>query len=158
MPNTPVQVGEGIIAFTNETDFNEEERDFAVRLFAPVAQVEWINEAQLAALAALAGSGPAYAALFAEALADGAVKEGLPRELSLRLAAKTLWGTGKLLFQGGRHPAVLKDAVCSPGGTSIEGIAALEGRAFRSALIEAVSAAASKFERLFPLNTNPDSK
>lgn len=148
LPNTPVQAGAGVIAFTNETDFTEEERRFAEALFAPVAHIEWISEKLLGALSALSGSGPAYAALFAEALADGGVLEGLPRAQALRLAALTLAGAGRLLAETGMHPAALKDAVCSPGGTTIEGVAALEAGAFRAQIIGAVRSGADKFKRL----------
>ncbi|MDR1095958.1 MAG: pyrroline-5-carboxylate reductase, partial [Spirochaetaceae bacterium] len=102
----------------------------------------------LGAITALAGSGPAFAFLFLEALADGGVFAGLPRDKALRYAALTLEGAAAMAAQTGKHPAVLKDEVASPGGTTIHGIAALEARAFRGAVMSAVRAAHEACSRL----------
>jgi pyrroline-5-carboxylate reductase len=148
LPNTPVKVGQGVIAFTNETNFNETEKEFAVRIFSTVALVLWVSEKTLAPYAALLGSGPAFVSLFAESLADGAVLCGVPREAAYRIAAKTMLGTAALLLETGEHPGIIKDNVCSPAGTTIEGIAVLEKNAFRSSLIEAVRVTSDKFHHL----------
>jgi pyrroline-5-carboxylate reductase len=148
LPNTPLRIGAGVTGFTLETDFTDEEKTFAESLFSAVGSVEWISEKLLGALSAVSGSGPAYTAIFAEALADGAVRQGLPRDVSRRLAAATIAGSGRLLAETGSLPAAIKDAVASPGGTTIEGVAALENGGFRAAVIEAVRAGAEKFSRL----------
>ncbi|MDR2864551.1 MAG: pyrroline-5-carboxylate reductase [Spirochaetaceae bacterium] len=148
LPNTPVQVCQGIIALTKETTFTEEEKKFTQTIFESAGMVEWIEEKFLPVFSAIAGSGPAFAAIFAEALADGAVLEGLPRALSYRLAAQMMTGTGALLLETKNHPGIIKDSVSSPGGTTIEGVAELEKNTFRSALIAAVRASAEKFNRL----------
>lgn len=150
LPNTPVAVGEGIVGLASETDFSQEEKKFIENLFSKTAMVEWLPENKLGALSALSGSGPAFAAIAAEALADGAVAEGLPRAVAGRLAAQTLAGTGRLLLEQGGAPGAVKDAVCSPGGTTVEGVAVLEEYRFRAALINAVRAASQKFYRLLP--------
>jgi pyrroline-5-carboxylate reductase len=148
MPNTPALAGEGAAGFALETTFTDTEKLFAQKLFEAVGIVEWVPEKLLAAVSALSGGGPAYAALFAEALADGGVLEGLPRPVAYRLAAQTLKGTGKLLLETGQHPGAVKDAVCSPGGTTIEAVRELERGAFRYSVLNAVHKSAQKFSRL----------
>ncbi|MDR3325092.1 MAG: pyrroline-5-carboxylate reductase [Spirochaetaceae bacterium] len=148
LPNAPALVGEGVVGFARGTTFTVEEAAAAEKLFGAVATVEWVDEKLMGALSALSGSGPAFAAIFAESLADGGVACGLPRALASRLAARTLIGTGALLSRTGVHPGALKDAVSSPGGTTIEGVAALEEGAFRGAVMDAVRRAADKFTRL----------
>ncbi|MDR2481163.1 MAG: pyrroline-5-carboxylate reductase [Spirochaetaceae bacterium] len=148
LPNTPVQAGEGITGFTIETTFTDEEKDFVQKLFESVSSVEWIDEKSLPAFSALSASAPAYAAIFTESLADGAVLEGLPRDTAYRIAAKMITGTGFLMTKTGSHPGILKDKICSPGGTTIEGIAILEDGAFRANIIKAMHACTEKFKRL----------
>jgi pyrroline-5-carboxylate reductase len=147
LPNTPVMAGEGVIAFTNETNFTDEEKSFVQKLFEQVAMVEWIDEVRLPGFAAVSGSGPAFAAIFAEALADGAVLHGLNRQTAYRIAYQTLKGSGAVLLSS-PSPSSVKDGVCSPGGTTIEGVKALEESAFRGAVMEAVNRAAQKFNAL----------
>jgi pyrroline-5-carboxylate reductase len=148
LPNTPIQVGEGATGFTLETSFTPEEKAFAQQLFEAVGIVEWVPEHLLYAVSALSGGGPAYAGMFVEALGDGGVLEGLPRSAAYRLAAQTIKGTGKLILETGDHPGAIKDAVCSPGGTTIEAVRELERGAFRFSVLNAVRKSAHKFSRL----------
>lgn len=107
-------------------------------IFGKAALIVPVDTAQLSIAGTLAGCGPAFAAMFIEALADGAVKQGLPRALAYQLASQMVVGTGKLQLATGAHPGAMKDAVCSPGGTTIVGVAALERRGFRGAVIDAI--------------------
>jgi pyrroline-5-carboxylate reductase len=141
MPNTPATVGAGVTALAAGAGVNSDQLAQARTIFASVGTVVEVPEAQMDAVTALSGSGPGYLALVVEALADGGVAVGLPRATALELAIATVRGTGELLHQGDLHPAVLKDRVTSPGGTTIAGIGALEAGGLRSALIEAVKAA-----------------
>lgn len=148
LPNTPIRVGAGATGFTTETTFSEEEKEFARELFEAVGIVEWVPTELLPAVSALSGGGPAYAALFVEALADGGVLEGLPRDVAYRLAAKTIEGTGRLILETDEHPGVVKDNVCSPGGTTIEAVKELERNQFRYAVSNAVHKSYEKFAAL----------
>ena len=112
----------------------------ALRLFAKLGLAEFADEKMMSAAGTLAGCGPAFAAMFIEALADGAVKHGVPRAAAYSLASQMLAGTAKLQLETGAHPGAMKDAVCSPGGTTIIGVAALERKGFRSAVIDAIDA------------------
>ena len=141
MPNTPVSVGEGVIAFCAENVSEEKEAIF-VSLLSEAGLVEKIDEAKIDAASALHGCGPAFAYLFIEALADGAVSCGLPRDTALSFAAKTVKGAAEMVLETGKHPGALKDAVCSPGGSTIQGVRLLETRAFRGAAMDAVITAA----------------
>lgn len=141
MPNTPATVGMGITAIAPGKLVTNKQLQVAKKIFAAVGKVVEVPEYQMDAVTALSGSGPAYVAMVVEALADGGVKAGLPRAIALELALETVLGTAQLLSQSELHPAVLKDRVSSPGGTTIAGVASLEKAGFRSALIEAVQAA-----------------
>ncbi len=141
MPNTPATVGAGVTALAAGEAVSTEQRERARTIFTSVGTVVEVPESQMDAVTALSGSGPGYLALVVEALADGGVAVGLPRAVALELAIATVRGTGELLHQGDLHPAVLKDRVTSPGGTTIAGIAALEAGGLRSALMQAVRAA-----------------
>ena len=148
MPNTPTSVGEGMIQYCKNTAVTDEmEADF-LTLLAYAGKVDPLDEHLIDAASSVSGCGPAFACLFVEALADGGVKCGLPREKALEYAAQTLLGTGKLLLESGKHPGELKDAVCSPGGSTIAGVAALEDHAFRGAVIAAVEAAYRRNQEL----------
>lgn len=148
LPNTPIQVGAGATGFTKETTFTEEEKAFAQQLFESVGIVEWVPEKLLFAVSALSGGGPAYVAMFIEALGDAGVLLGLPRDTAYRLAAQTAKGTGAMILETGAHPGAVKDGVTSPGGTTIEAVKELEKGAFRHAVISAVNESAKKFSRL----------
>ncbi len=144
MPNVAAQVGHAV-TFVLEA----ERADVAERLFDAVGHVERISDERLFhAATGLAGSGPAYLFVAIEALADAAVACGLSRDAATRVAAHTVAGAGLLAVSDGRHPAQLKDAVASPGGTTIHALRALEGAGFRAALIEAVLAAARRSQEL----------
>lgn len=143
MPNTPVAVGAGVVQYYG-LGTTQEELDAFQTLLSPAGLVDRIEPGQLNAASAVSGCGPAYCALFIEALADGAVACGLPRAKALAYAAQMVEGTARLMLETGSHPGVLKDGVCSPGGTTIQGVRALEARGFRSAAMEAVIAAYDK--------------
>ncbi len=148
MPNTPVLVGKGMTVYaTNSLVTAEQEADFLKGLSAS-GRLDRLAEGLIDAAGALSGCGPAFVYLFAEALADGGVAGGLPREKALLYAAQTLSGASEMILQTGKHPGELKDAVCSPGGTTIEGVRALEDGAFRATCMSAVSAALEKTKRL----------
>ncbi|QNJ12034.1 pyrroline-5-carboxylate reductase [Synechococcus sp. M16.1] len=148
VPNTPALVGAGLTALAWGEGIDQGQRDQVRQLFADVGEVLELAEAKLDAFLALTSSGPAFVALVAEAMADGAVAAGLPRHLALRLSHRTLAGTAELLDRRDLHPAQLKDMVTSPGGTTIAGVRALERIGLRSALIEAVVAAAERSREL----------
>jgi pyrroline-5-carboxylate reductase len=117
-------------------------------IFNAVGKVFQLDEKYLDAVTGLSGSGPAYVYMFIEALSDGGVKMGLPRDVATTLAAQTVLGAAKMVLETGQHPAQLKDAVTSPGGTTIEGISKLEDGGLRSAMINAVEAATLKSKKL----------
>ena len=147
MPNTPVRVGSGMTVYTAEGT-TEEEVDAFLRGLSAAGRFDRISERLIDAAGALSGCGPAFVYLFAEALADGGVECGLPRDAAILYAAQTLEGAAKMLLESGAHPAKLKDAVCSPGGTTIAGVHALESGAFRGTVMAAVRAAFEKTEKL----------
>jgi len=148
MPNTPCLVRAGASAVAATPSVSPEERAQAVRLFEAVGKVVVVEERLMDAVTGLSGSGPAYVFQIVEALADGGVKMGLPRETAATLAAQTVFGADKLLVETGEHPATLKDKVASPGGTTIAGLHALEAGGVRSVLIAAVEAATKRSEEL----------
>ncbi|WP_414562937.1 MULTISPECIES: pyrroline-5-carboxylate reductase [unclassified Anabaena] len=148
MPNTPATVGAGITAMCLGAYTNAKHHKIAQQVFSAVGEVVEVSEVLMDAVTGLSGSGPAYVALMVEALADGGVAAGLPRGIAHQLALQTVLGTAKLLQDQKIHPAELKDRVTSPGGTTIAGIAQLEKAGFRSALIEAVKAAAWRSQEL----------
>lgn len=148
VPNTPALVRQGLTGLACADSVTPAERDWVQGLFRQVGEVVELPEPQLDAFLALTSSGPAFLAVVAEAMADGAVAAGLPRALAHRLAHRTLAGTAELLQEQQLHPAALKDMVSSPGGTTIAGLRALERTGLRSALIEAVVAAAERSREL----------
>jgi pyrroline-5-carboxylate reductase len=148
MPNTPATVGAGMTAIALGSRATAEHCDRATQIFQAVGRVVQVAEAQLDAVTGLSGSGPAYVAILVEALADGGVAAGLARPIAQQLALQTVLGTAQLLDQQNLHPAICKDRVTSPGGTTIAGIGALERGGFRSTLIEAVLAAARRSQEL----------
>ena len=148
MPNTPAMIGEGMIVFEAGDTLTAEEKAFAEALFSSVGEVVTVEPKLMDAVTAVSGSGPAYVYLFIEAMADGGVKAGLPRELALKLAAQTVKGSAMMVRQTGVHPGELKDRVCSPGGTTIDAVAVLEQKGFRGTVIAAVDACREKSERM----------
>jgi pyrroline-5-carboxylate reductase len=148
VPNTPALVGAGLTALAFGEGVEAEAQEWVRSLFAGVGEVMELPEVQLDAFLALTSSGPAFVAVVAEAMADGAVAAGLPRRLAMHLAHRTLAGTAALLQQRELHPGQLKDLVSSPGGTTIAGLRRLESGALRSALLEAVLAAAERSREL----------
>ncbi|MBF0624313.1 MAG: pyrroline-5-carboxylate reductase [Magnetococcales bacterium] len=142
MPNTPALIGAGITVLCPRPDVAEPQLELACSVMKAAGEVAVIrDEGLMDGVTALSGSGPAYVYLMAEALSDGGVACGLPRELADRLAVQTLIGAGRLLAESGQHPGVLKNQVTSPGGTTIAGLGALERAGVRGGLMEAVRAA-----------------
>jgi pyrroline-5-carboxylate reductase len=148
MPNTPATVGMGITAIAAGQHVRPEQLELAEQIFQAIGEVVTVSESLMDAVTGLSGSGPAYVAIAIEALADGGVAAGLPRQIADRLALQTVLGTAQLLKESNLHPAQLKDRVTSPGGTTITGVAKLEAAGFRSALIEAVIAASKRSQEL----------
>lgn len=148
MPNTPALVGAGISAIAPGKYALEKHIRHARTILEAIGEVVEIPESQMDAVTGLSGSGPAFAAIAIEALADGGVAAGLPRAIALKLSIQTVLGTAKLIRESKIHPAELKDRVTSPGGTTIAGVAELESAGFRSALIEAVKAASDRAKEL----------
>ena len=143
MPNTPATVGEGMTVIC-ESDAEKAHTDFAVSLFETTGKTLILNEKYIDAVTAVSGSGPAYIYMVIEAMADGGVLCGLPREAAYTLATQTVLGAAKTVLETGEHPGVLKDRVCSPGGTTIEAVYSLEQSDIRGAFIEAVKKCADK--------------
>lgn len=148
LPNTPAMVFEGAFAICSDNDFTEEELSAAKSVYENIGVIEMVPEHLIDTACALNGGGPAYVAMFIEAMADGGVKQGLPRETAYRLAAQTCLGSAKMILEQGIHPGQLKDMVTSPGGTTIEGCEALERGGMRAAVIECINAAAEKSKQL----------
>ena len=144
MPNTPAAVGEGMTLVCSCPAVSEDEVSAFCELISYTGKTDVIPEKYFDASTALSGCGPAYVYMFLEALADGAVRCGLPRELAQQYAASTVAGASKLALLSDQHTARLKDAVCSPGGSTIEGVACLEKEGFRSSVMDAVCAAYQK--------------
>jgi len=141
MPNTPVAVGAGVIQYDATENVTEQQIGVFCEALSEGGLLDRLPEHLIDAGSAVSGCGPAFADLFLEGLADGGVACGLPRAKAQLHAAQMLMGAAKLVLESGKHPGQLKDAVCSPGGSTIAGVRALEQRAFRAACMEAVEAA-----------------
>ena len=141
MPNTPALISRGVIVMAPSVEVSAEAITGLERILSGAGLVDRLDEKYLDAVTGLSGSGPAYVYLFIEALADGGVRAGLPRDKALRYAAQTVLGSAAMVLETGKHPGELKDMVTSPGGTTIAGISALENGAFRAAAMNAVEAA-----------------
>jgi pyrroline-5-carboxylate reductase len=148
MPNTPATVGAGMTAISPGQKVAPHHLELARSIFAAVGEVVEVSESLMDAVTGLSGSAPAFVAIMVEALADGGVAAGLPRPVAAQLALQTVLGTAQLLHHSSLHPAQLKDRVASAGGTTIAGVAQLEKLGFRSALLEAVKAAAARSQEL----------
>ncbi|MBO7357028.1 MAG: pyrroline-5-carboxylate reductase [Lachnospiraceae bacterium] len=138
MPNTPVSIGEGVVLYTTNDKVTEEDLDTFLKMLKYAGLLVAAPEDKFDAYSALSGCGPAFVDLFMEALADGAVSIGVPRDKALQLAAKMVSGSADLMLKSGKHPGELKDAVCSPGGTTIAGVRTLEEFGLRGAVMDAV--------------------
>jgi pyrroline-5-carboxylate reductase len=141
MPNTPALISRGMIAYCTTPGFPAAQLDELKTILAGAGQIDPVDEALLDAVTGLSGSGPAFVYEFIEAMSDGGVLAGLPRDKALRYAAQTVLGAAAMVLETGKHPGELKDMVTSPGGTTIRGLAVLEQNAFRGAIIQAVEAA-----------------
>lgn len=148
MPNMPAMVGRGMTVFEADHSLSAQELATAKAVFESVGLVETMPSSLMDAVTGVSGSGPAYAFLFIEAMADAAVLNGIPRDKAYTLAAQTVLGAAAAVLESGVHPAELKDRVCSPGGTTIEAVYALESGSMRAAVIDAVNAAVEKSEAL----------
>lgn len=144
MPNTPVAVGEGMTAIATGEKTNDLITDIVLAIFNSVGKAVILPEKMLDAVTGLSGSGPGYAFVMIDALADAGVNAGLPRQTAITLAAQTLLGAAKMVLDTGNHPAVLRDQVTSPAGTTIAGIKVMEERGVRAALLAAVETATEK--------------
>lgn len=144
MPNTPALVGQGMAAICANSKVSEEELKYVVDIFSSFGQCVELEEKYFHAVTALSGSSPAYVFMFIEAMADAAVRCGMPRKQAYTYAAQTVMGSAALVLETGKHPGELKDSVTSPAGTTIEGVAALESNGMRNAVIEAVTASYNK--------------
>ncbi len=140
MPNTPVRVCDGVILLEQEHTLTQEEYSLVEELLSFISLVQPIESRLFDIAGTVAGCGPAFVSMFIEALGDAGVKYGMTREMAYRLAGKMVSGTGRMLVESGEHPGVLKDAVCSPGGTTIRGVIELERSGLRSAVINAIDA------------------
>ncbi len=148
MPNTPAAIGEGMILYSVGENVTEAQKTAFVRVLSAAGELDALPEGWIDAGCAVSGCGPAFVYMMIEAMADGAVECGLPRDKAQKYATQTLLGAAKLLASGTLHPGAQKDAVCSPGGSTIAGVHALEHGAFRATVMDAVTAAYRKTKEL----------
>lgn len=144
MPNTPALVGEGMAALAPSKAVTDEDMKKAKAIFDSCGKAEVVNESLMDAVTAVSGSSPAYVFMFIEAMADAAVRAGMPRAQAYTFAAQAVKGSAEMVLKTGMHPGALKDQVCSPAGTTIESVAVLEDKGFRSAVMEAMKACVDK--------------
>lgn len=148
MPNTPALVGEGMASVSPNSYAGTEDVQAVLGVFRSFGKAEVTEERLIDAVCGVSGSAPAYVYMFIEALADGAVQEGMPRAMAYTFAAQTVLGAAKMVLESGMHPGKLKDDVCSPGGTTIEAVHSLEEHGFRAAVMDAVIASAEKNKKM----------
>lgn len=148
MPNTPALVGEAMTAVCPGEGVSQKEVDLVMHLLESFGKAEVIPEKLMDAVVAVSGSSPAYVFMMIEAMADAAVKEGMPRAQAYKFAAQAVYGSAKMVLETGKHPGELKDMVCSPAGTTIEAVRVLEKEGFRSSVLEAMAACAEASRRL----------
>ncbi len=148
MPNTPALVGAGMSAIAKNANVSDKEIKYIEKVFNSFGIAKAVDEKLMDAVTAVSGSSPAYVFMLIEAMADGAVMNGMPRDMAYTFAAQAVLGSAKMVLETGKHPGILKDMVCSPGGTTIEAVSVLEEMGFRSAIIEAVNACAEKSAQL----------
>ena len=145
MPNTPAQIGEGMTGLTFSENMLDEERALVQSFFESFGKVAIVREDMMPAVGSVSGSSPAFVYMVVEAMAEGAIKLGIPAKDAYTFAAQSVLGSAKMVLETGQHPAVLRDAVCSAGGTTIEGVAALEKDGLKAALMHAMDDTADKF-------------
>ena len=148
MPNTPALVGEGMAAIYPCPEIQPDELELVCKIFNSFGKSEIVTEGQMDVVTGLSGSSPAFIFMIIEAMADGAVLEGMPRNQAYKFAAQTVLGSAKMVLETGKHPGELKDMVCSPAGTTIEGVAELEKAGVRSSIINAVKVATEKSKNM----------
>lgn len=148
MPNTPAMVGEGYTALCEETTLTKDEMAFAKAMFETLGKATVLPERLFDAVVAVSGSSPAYIYMVIEAMADAAVQLGMPRQTAIEAAAQAVLGSAKMVLETGEHPAKLKDAVCSPGGTTIDAVYALEQGGLRATIMDAMNACADKCKQM----------
>jgi len=150
MPNTPCKIREGMTVVSNLSPSEHKETDCAIilKIFSSIGRCRFLEEKHFDACTALSGSGPAFACIFMEAMADGGVMMGLPRAEALELAAQTLQGAARMVLQGGAHPAQIKDSVTTPGGCTIAGLLALEDGKVRSTIARGIQIATERASKL----------
>lgn len=148
MPNTPALVGAGITGVCKNNLVSDDEFAYVMKLLSSFGLAEAIPESLMDACVSVSGSSPAYVFMFIEAMADAAVADGMPRDKAYKFAAQAVYGSAKMVLDTGKHPAELKDMVCSPAGTTIEAVRVLEEKGFRSAVMEAMKACTAKAKGL----------
>ena len=148
MPNTPALVGEGMAALVPNENMTDSETEAVLNIFRSFGKCETVTENLMDAVTAVSGSSPAYVFILIEAMADAAVEGGMPRNQAYTFAAQAVLGSARMVLETGKHPALLKDMVCSPAGTTIDAVAALEKNGFRNAVIEAMRACIEKSKQL----------
>ena len=148
MPNTPALVGEGCTGVCVNPHVSREETEYSLKLMESFGKAYLVPERLMDAVGAVSGSSPAYVFMFIEAMADGAVAAGMPRAQAYEFAAQAVYGSAKLVLETGRHPGDLKDMVCSPGGTTIQGLRVLEEKGMRGAVMDALLSCVEKSQKL----------
>ena len=148
MPNTPALVGAGCTGVCVNEGVSQEEIDYSIKLMESFGMARLVPERLMDAVGAVSGSSPAFVFMFIEAMADAAVAAGMPRTQAYEFAAQAVCGSAKLMLESGKHPGELKDMVCSPGGTTIQGVRVLEERGMRGAVMDALSAVVEQTKRL----------
>ncbi|MCS5421458.1 MULTISPECIES: pyrroline-5-carboxylate reductase [Psychrilyobacter] len=148
MPNTPALVGEGMSSMVPNKLIEVHELEEVLRIFESFGRTEVVEEKLMDVVTSVSGSAPAYVYMFIEAMADGAVLDGMPRDKAYKMAAQTVLGAAKMVMETGMHPGQLKDMVCSPGGTTIEAVTALEEKGLRNAVITAMKRCTEKSKKM----------
>ena len=148
MPNTPALVGQAMSAVCPNKNVSDEELKYCINIFESFGECEVLEEKYFDGFIAVAGSSPAYVFMFIEAMADGAVKLGIPRAKAYKMAAQSVLGSAKMVLETGKHPGELKDMVCSPAGTTIDAVVELEKLGFRNSVIQAMDKCAEKSKNM----------
>jgi pyrroline-5-carboxylate reductase len=148
MPNTPALVGEGMTMISCPDNISKEDCENVLKLFRCAGKAELLDESLMNEVTALTGSSPAYVYMFIETMADAAIQSGIPENLAYTLAAQAVLGSAKMVLETGLHPSILKDQVCSPGGTTIEAVRALESNGFRNSIIDAMNECTKKAKEI----------